>query len=69
MFRAVAGIYNKTLIINLPGSKNASEQCLRVISCVIPHAVSLIKDKKETSKQFHNQFNFKTNNESIVPVC
>lgn len=65
----MSGIYNETLIINLPGSKNASEQCLRIISCVIPHAVSLIKDKKEISKQFHNQFNSKAKNESIVPVC
>lgn len=68
-FRAVSGIYEKTLIINLPGSKNASEQCLRVIKDAIPHAISLIRNEKDISKQFHNQHNSEVNNESKVPVC
>jgi len=67
-FRAVSGIYKKTLIINLPGSKDASEQCLRIIRNAIPHAISLIRDEKDISKQFHNQFNSEVNNESKVPV-
>jgi len=64
----VSGIYEKTLIINLPGSSKASKECLCVVASAIPHAVSLIKDEKEISKQFHNQLDFTTNNESSIPV-
>lgn len=69
MFRAVSGIYEKTLIINLPGSSKASEECLYVVASVIPHAVSLIKDEKQISKQFHKQLNITGHNESRIPVC
>jgi len=64
----VSGIYEKTLIINLPGSSKASKECLCVVASAIPHAVSLIKDEKEISNQFHKQLNF-TTNESRIPVC
>jgi len=72
-FRGVSGIFEKTLIINLPGSQKASKECLQVISCAIPHAVSLIRDEKEVSKQFHehssNQIVNVDFNELKVPVC
>jgi len=64
----VSGIYKKTLIINLPGSAKASKECLSVVAYAIPHAVSLIKDEKEISKQFHKQLDFTANNKSGVPV-
>lgn len=67
--RAVSGIYEKTLIINLPGSTKASKECLCVVASTIPHAVSLIKDEKDISNQFHKQLDFTTNNESRVPEC
>lgn len=67
-FRAVSGVYKKTLIINLPGSKKASDECLRVVACVIPHAVSLIRDEQEVSKQFHDQSNSRAINKSNIPV-
>ncbi len=41
--RAVAGVRGKCLIINLPGSPRAVEECLEVILPVIPHAVEIIK--------------------------
>lgn len=65
----MSGIYEKTLIINLPGSSKASEECLYVVASAIPHAVSLIKDEKEISKEFHKQLNVTTQNESRIPVC
>ncbi|PSN49099.1 hypothetical protein C0J52_13643 [Blattella germanica] len=37
--RAVAGIRDKTLIVNLPGSTKASQECLQAISATLPHAV------------------------------
>ena len=41
--RATAGVRNKCLIINLPGSPKAVQECLEVILPAIPHAVEIIK--------------------------
>ncbi|MCX8030214.1 MAG: MogA/MoaB family molybdenum cofactor biosynthesis protein [Thermodesulfovibrionales bacterium] len=41
--RAIAGIRDKTLIINLPGSPKAVKECLEIIIDVIPHAIAKIK--------------------------
>lgn len=41
--RAVAGVRDRTLIINLPGSPKAVKENLEVILDVIPHAVEKIK--------------------------
>jgi molybdopterin adenylyltransferase len=41
--RAVAGIRNKTLIINLPGSPKGVSECLSIIMPVIPHAIEILK--------------------------
>ncbi|XP_056022350.1 gephyrin-like isoform X2 [Ostrea edulis] len=51
--RLVCGVRGKTLIINLPGSVKASEECLRFVSPGIPHAVSLLKDKTEEIQTTH----------------
>ncbi|MDD5045275.1 MAG: MogA/MoaB family molybdenum cofactor biosynthesis protein [Candidatus Omnitrophica bacterium] len=40
--RAVAGIRKKTLIINLPGSPRAVEECLDIILPALDHAVGII---------------------------
>jgi molybdenum cofactor synthesis domain-containing protein len=42
--RAIAGIRNRTLIINLPGSPKAARENLAVIIPVLPHAVQLLRD-------------------------
>lgn len=41
--RGIAGIVGKTLIINLPGSPRAVEECFDVIRPVLHHAVDLIR--------------------------
>jgi molybdopterin adenylyltransferase len=41
--RAVAGVKEKTLIINLPGSPKAVKESLDIILNVIPHAIEKIK--------------------------
>jgi molybdopterin adenylyltransferase len=41
--RSVAGVRNKTLIINLPGSPKAVQECLEIILPVIPHAIQILK--------------------------
>jgi molybdenum cofactor synthesis domain-containing protein len=49
--RAVAGIRDQTLIINLPGSPIAVKENLDVIIDVIPHAIEKIKgDTKECAR-------------------
>lgn len=41
--RAVSGIRNKTLIVNLPGSPKGVNECLDVILPAIPHAIQILK--------------------------
>lgn len=41
--RAVAGVRGKCLIINLPGSPRAVDECLEVLKPVIPHAVEIVR--------------------------
>lgn len=45
--RAVAGIKDQSLIINLPGSPKAVKECLEVVLKVITHAVALLADEVE----------------------
>lgn len=45
--RAVAGVKDSCLIVNLPGSPKAVLEGLQVISKVLPHAVEKIKGSEE----------------------
>ena len=40
--RATAGIRNKTLIINMPGSVKAVKECFEVIRPALPHALEIL---------------------------
>jgi molybdopterin adenylyltransferase len=48
--RGIAGIAGKTLIINLPGSPKAVEECFEVIRPVLGHAVDLVRGETEHRK-------------------
>ena len=41
--RAVAGMRNKTLIINLPGSSKGVQECLEVILPALEHGLAIMK--------------------------
>jgi molybdenum cofactor synthesis domain-containing protein len=41
--RAVAGLRGRCLIINLPGSPKAVQECLEVVLPALPHAIEIIK--------------------------
>ena len=41
--RAIAGVRGDCLIINLPGSSKAVQECLEVVLPALPHAVEIIK--------------------------
>jgi molybdenum cofactor synthesis domain-containing protein len=45
--RAVAGIRNRTLIVNLPGSPKAARENLESILPALPHALELLRDSAE----------------------
>lgn len=40
--RGIAGIRERTLIINLPGSPKAVQECMEVILSILPHAVDIL---------------------------
>ena len=40
--RSIVGVRGRTLIINLPGSPNAVQQCLDVLMPAIPHALEML---------------------------
>lgn len=41
--RGVAGLRGRTLIVNLPGSPGAVEECLQVLLPLLPHALEMIQ--------------------------
>ncbi len=45
--RAVAGIRQRTLIVNLPGSPRAAKENLAVIAPALPHAVQLLRESAQ----------------------
>jgi molybdopterin adenylyltransferase len=45
--RATAGIRDRTLIVNFPGSPKAAIENLAFIAAVIPHAIELLQEKPE----------------------
>lgn len=44
--RATAGTRGRTLIINLPGSPRAVEECIAVIEPVLPHALAILTNRE-----------------------
>ena len=53
--RSVAGIRNRTLIVNLPGSPRGAVENLQVILPVLPHAVQLLTESPEAEAGHHVQ--------------
>lgn len=43
--RAMAGVRDRTLVVNLPGSPRAVEECLDVVLPALPHALELLADR------------------------
>jgi molybdenum cofactor synthesis domain-containing protein len=43
--RASAGLRKRSLIVNLPGSPRAVEECLDVLLPLLPHALSMVEGK------------------------
>ncbi|CAH0758625.1 unnamed protein product [Diatraea saccharalis] len=56
--RSVAGIRDKTLIINFPGSKKAVLECFEVVQPVLSHAMSLLQNNLKEIRSIHNSMQF-----------
>lgn len=53
--RAMVGIRRQSIIINLPGSPKACQECLEVILNTLPHALEMVQGKKmECAKEVKN---------------
>lgn len=53
--RAVAGIRNQTLIINLPGSPKAATECIGFVWAAVPHTVAKMQgDPEECGTPHHH---------------
>ena len=53
--RPVCGTRGSTLILNLPGSKKGSAECLDFVMMAIPHAIDLLQGNRDNVKQTHDQ--------------
>lgn len=53
ILRLKCGIRNKTLIINLPGSPKACEECFQVIRSVLKHALDQLADSADEINLLH----------------
>ncbi|KAL4711887.1 hypothetical protein ACJJTC_006056 [Scirpophaga incertulas] len=56
--RSVAGVRDKTLIINFPGSKKAVIECFEVVRPVISHAISLLQNDTQEVRSIHDSLQF-----------
>uniref|UniRef100_A0AC34FR61 Molybdopterin molybdenumtransferase n=1 Tax=Panagrolaimus sp. ES5 TaxID=591445 RepID=A0AC34FR61_9BILA len=63
--RLVAGIYNHTLIINLPGSPKACKECFEVLEPILNHAVDLLKNAKTDIAQVHSEIQMEVTTEEV----
>ncbi len=48
--RSAAGIKNRTLIVNFPGSPKAAAENLAILAPVVPHAIELLQESPESEK-------------------
>ena len=55
LVRPMAGIRGSTLIINLPGSKKGSQECLQMVSPALSHALDLVSSRKGQVVSTHQQ--------------
>lgn len=56
--RSVAGLRDKTLIVNLPGSKKAVLECFEVIKPILPHAIALVRNELSEVRTIHDSLQF-----------
>lgn len=53
--RPICGIRGQTLIINLPGSVKASQECFSFIAPALPHALDLLRGNEKNVKKVHQE--------------
>ena len=53
--RAVVGVANKTLIVNLPGNPKGAVETLEVVLPVLPHAIEILNDSHRGEHPIHRK--------------
>ncbi|XP_067011924.2 gephyrin isoform X2 [Anabrus simplex] len=53
--KSVCGIRRNTLIVNLPGSTKAAQECFESVAMSIPHAVALMRNRTSSVEAVHNE--------------
>eukprot|EP00794_Sanderia_malayensis_P019904 gene19904-21848_t len=74
--RSVCGIRDKSLVINLPGSKKAAEECFQFVLPAIPHALDLLSENLQLVRTLHQSMQApgketatKSNTQAMHHVC
>ncbi|XP_037071003.1 LOW QUALITY PROTEIN: gephyrin-like [Pollicipes pollicipes] len=53
--RPVAGVRGRCVVVTLPGSPKAAEECVRLLAPGLPHAVDLLRDRRTRVEHVHLQ--------------
>lgn len=67
-YRAICGIRGTSLIINMPGSKKAVDECFAAIKDVLPHAIELIRDEKSKTEITHKEIQNNKFVNKVAPI-
>ncbi|KRX46485.1 Molybdenum cofactor synthesis protein cinnamon [Trichinella murrelli] len=63
-----AGIRNKCLIVNLPGSEKAVKEYWPLLPPILKHAVDLLRDNQHSVARYHKQLQSKIKSNVIIDI-
>ncbi|XP_037087933.1 gephyrin-like [Pollicipes pollicipes] len=67
--RPVAGVRGRCVVVTLPGSPKAAEECVRLLAPGLPHAVDLLRDRRTRVEHVHLQLQSDTVPQRATPTA